>query len=233
MTTHAPARDGRQARWEKHNEERRQAILDAALAVLEAHPPGAEIHVQQIAVQAGLNRTVVYRHFADRSDLDRAVQNEILGDLAALLLPAVTLDGTVNEIIRRIVSTYVDWVVAHPALHRFADAEVGGPFQLGLAHIAGVVVELLETAVSLLGAELDDDEQAALDPLAHALVGAVLGAVRRWATREPRRPDAARISELLAESVWHLLHGHAARLGLDIDPDVPLDQLFSSPEVVS
>ena len=67
-----------------------------------------------------------------------------------------------------------------------------------------------------------------LDPLAHGLVGAVLGATRRWVTREPRVPDAAAISEFLSQSVWHLLDGHARRLGLDIDPDVPIEQFFTA-----
>ena len=69
--------DGRQARWDKHNQERRQVILDAAIAVVEAGEPGAEFHVQQIADRAGLSRTVVYRHFADRADLDQAIQAEM------------------------------------------------------------------------------------------------------------------------------------------------------------
>lgn len=229
MSTQAPPRDGRQARWEKHNEERRRQILDAALAVLEAGEPGDEVHVQQIADRAGLNRPVVYRHFTDRADLDRAVQLRILEDLSELLLPSVTLDGTVNEITQRIVSTYVDWVVAHPALHRFSEQGQNGPFQLGISEIAAALVEVLQTAITLLGAELDAEELQALDPLCHGLVGAVLGAVRRWINREPIEPDAASLSLLLAESVWHLLDGHARRLGLDIDPDQPLEALFTVP----
>ena len=81
MPTSPPRPDGRQARWDRHNQERRQRILDAAIAVVESGEPGAEVHVQQIAEQAGLSRTVVYRHFADRSDLDRAVQTAIVDDL--------------------------------------------------------------------------------------------------------------------------------------------------------
>ena len=34
------AQDGRQARWDKHNQQRRQSILDASLQVIEAQPPG-------------------------------------------------------------------------------------------------------------------------------------------------------------------------------------------------
>ncbi len=222
----APAQDGRQARWAKHNQARRQQILDAALSVLGAGAPGEEFHVQQIAQHAGLNRTVVYRHFDDRADLDRAIRARIIDDLTAELIPAVSLDGTVNEIIRRIIGTYVDWVVDHPALHAFGSQEIAGPFEQGTDRIAGALTELLQLAIALLGAELDDDEQALVDPLAHGLVGAVFGAVRRWVSREPRLPDAKALADLLSVSVWNLLDGHARRLGLEIDPDRPLAELL-------
>lgn len=225
----AKVTDGRQARWDRHNQQRRQQILDAAIAVVEAAEPGADFHVQQIAEEAGLNRTVVYRHFSDRADLDRAIQAEILVRLTGLLVPQVSLDGTVNQIIRRIISTYVDWAVEHPALHRLAEHDSAGgpgPLQNGIHQIAGVLVEILETAIAMLEVRLDDGERAAIDPLAYALVGAVFGAVRRWASREEREPSAAQLSDILSRSVWHLLDGHARRLGLDLDPDLPIEQLF-------
>lgn len=224
--------DGRQARWDKHNQARRQVILDAALAVVEAGEPGAEFHVQQIADRAGLSRTVVYRHFADRSDLERALQTEVLEGLTAHLLPGLTLDGTVREIIGRIVSSYVDWAVAHPALHRLAEqaqAGTAGPLEEGINRIATVLVDLLETAIPLLGVELDEEEAAAIDPLAYGLVGAVFGAVRRWVGRTPRSPSAAALSTLLTHSVWHLIDGHARQLGLVLDPDVPVEELLARP----
>ena len=227
--------DGRQARWDKHNQVRRQLILDAAIAVVEAGEPGAEFHVLQIAEQAGLSRTVVYRHFSDRSDLDRAIQTEVLEGLTAHLLPGLTLDGTVHEIIGRIVSTYVDWATDHPALHRLAEqaqAQAGsaGPLEHGINRIATVVADVLQTAIALLGVELDEDDAAALDPLAHGLVGAVFGAVRRWVGQTPRHPSSAHISALLSRSVWHLVDGHAQRLGLHLDPDVPVEQLLALPD---
>ncbi len=218
-------RDGRQARWERHNRERRRHVLEAAVVVLESEPPGTEVHVQQIAERAGINRTVVYRHFTDRADLDRAVRAHILDGLAAELLPHITLDGTVREIIRRVVSTYVDWVVAHPSLHRYADQEGAGPMQHGIAQIATTLVQLLETAVDLLGVSLDADERASIDPLAHGLVGAVLGAVRPWIAREEQVPTAAQLGDLLSDSVWFILDGNARKLGLAIDPDKPLAEL--------
>lgn len=226
----AQVQDGRQARWDKHNQQRRQQILDAATTVIEGQPPGTEFHVQQIAGSAGLNRTVVYRHFADRADLDDAIRQHIIDDLTSVLQPAVSLDGTVNEVIRRIISTYVDWTVLHPGLHAFAVQEASGPAQHGIDQIAAQLTELLELAIALLGANLNDAERALVDPLAHGLVGAVFGAVRRWVTREPQEPSAAEISELLSTSVWNLLDGHARRFDLHLDPDLPLVALFQLPD---
>lgn len=226
----AQAQDGRQSRWDTHNQQRRQQILDAATVVIEAQPAGTEFHVQQIAGQAGLNRTVVYRHFADRSDLDDAIRQHIIEDLTNALVPTVSLDGTVNEVIRRIISTYVDWTVRHPGLHAFAVQEANGPAQHGIDQIGAMLTELLEVAVVMLGAELSAGERALVDPLAHGLVGAVFGAVRRWVTREPQEPSAAEISELLSKSVWNLLDGHARRFDIFIDPDLPLIALLALPD---
>lgn len=221
--------DGRQARWDRHNQQRRQQILDAAIAVIEDGEPGAEFHVQQIAERAGLNRTVVYRHFADRSDLDRAVQAEILDGLWAALLPEIGLDGTIPEIVERIVATYVGWAVAHPALHRVAEQGEGtGPLQEGLTQIAGQVCEVITTAVGMLGLELGDDERAAIDPLVFGLVGAVFGAVRRWMARPERVPAAPKLVELVTGSVWYILAGHARALGFQLEPDQRVEDLVAA-----
>jgi AcrR family transcriptional regulator len=225
--------DGRQVRWDRHNQERRSTILAAAIGVVEASEPGAEVHVQQIAERAGLSRTVVYRHFTDRADLDRAVQAEILDGLWAELLPAVTLDGTIIEIIERVVSTYVGWAVAHPALHRLAERDSsgdgGGPLQQGLERIAGQVVDLITTATQLLELDLDDDQRAGLDPLVFAIVGAVFSAVRRWMSLPARTPAAPVLVGLVTQTVWHILDGHARSLGVVLDPHRPVQELFAAP----
>lgn len=221
----AKPQDGRQARWQRHNEERRRAILEAATEVIADGAPGEEFHVQQIAERAGLNRTVVYRHFADRADLDDAIRAHILDALIADLLPTVSLDGTVNEIIRRIVGTYVEWAAAHPALHAFA-AEGGTSLEQGTDRVAVALFDVLDLAINLLEVEVGDDDRALLDPLVHGLVGAVFGTVRRWVSRAPRQPVADVLIEMLARSGWALIDVHARRLGLVLDPDLPLADLL-------
>ena len=82
----------------------------------------------------------------------------------------------------------------------------------------------------MLGVELDQDDADAIDPLAYALVGAAFSAVRRWVSREPRRPDTAELALLLSDSVWLILDGHAKRLGVEIDPDLPIEELLNIPD---
>lgn len=223
--------DGRQVRWSRHNERRRRQIIEAAIAEIEAGEPGAEIHVRAVADRAGLSRTVVYRHFEDRADLDRAVQQEILDRLWSELLPAVSLDGTAPQIVHRIVSTYVGWAVAHPALHLAADHDSDGrpdgPLQLAMEQLAGHIAVLVGTAIVALGGTPTDEEMAALDPLIFGLVGSAFGAVRRWLTRPERQLPAEMLQRLISQSVWFVLDGHARELGIALDPDLPLEQLLT------
>lgn len=228
--------DGRQVRWEQHNVERRAAILTAAIEVIEATPPGDEVNVAHIAERAGVGRAVIYRHFTDRAELDREIRVAILDDVWEHLLPVLTLGGTIPQIVERAVAEYVGWADAHPALHRVAAmAEPGGqnPLDKGLAAIAGRVVELIETAVDILGLEFTDDQRAALDPLVYGLVGAVFGAVRRWLSRPVREPSAEVLVSLTTSSVWFLLHGHARAMGLELRADQPIEELLAGarPEV--
>lgn len=224
--------DGRQVRWEQHNIERRAAILAAALEVIEATPPGDEVNVAHIAERAGVGRTVIYRHFTDRAELDRAIRAAILNDVWAHLLPVLTLEGTIPQIIERAVAEYVNWAAAHPALHGVAvTSEPGGgnPLDEGVAVIAGRVVELIGTALEILGLELSADERAAIDPLVHGFVGGAFGVVRRWLARPEREPSAEVLAELTTASVWFQLHGHAGALGLELRADQPIEELLAGP----
>jgi AcrR family transcriptional regulator len=220
--------DGRQARWQRHNESRRQQIIDAAVDVIEEGQPGAELHVQQIASRAGVNRTVVYRYFKDRDDLEHAIQQAIVARLWAELMPAVSLEGTVPQIIERIIGTYVDWAVAHPALHNVVDHDYGsGALEQALEEIAGEVGAIVAFAMSAFGGALAFDE-AELDPLVHGLVGAVFGSVRRWLNRPQPALSAAQLRETVSRSVWYVIEGHARAGGVTLDPDLPLADLLAA-----
>lgn len=231
MTT-AAARDGRQTRWDDHKSERRRQILAAAIEVVQEAEPGTEVHVQEIAARAGLSRTVVYRHFADRADLDRAVQAEILDQVWDLLLPQLTLDGTVPQIITRVIGTYVDWAVTHPSLHRLADhdtAAQNGPLALGLERLAEQIAGLFLAVVPAWETEGAPPGMAALvDPLVHGVVGAAFSAVRRWISRPDRELDAAQVTDLVSESIWFVIQGHAATFQIPLTRQTRVEEVVGA-----
>lgn len=230
------APDGRQVRWAQHNRARRQVILDAAVEVIGEAPPGEEVHVQQIAERAGLSRTVIYRHFDDRTDLDRAVQGDIVDLIRGELVPALTLEGTPVEIIHRVVAAYVGWAVEHQSLHRFVERDLGeggagggiSAIDQAVSEIAGQVEQLIVLAVETLGVQVDRASEQALDPLVFGLVGAGFGAVRRWLGRPVVEPSREELVALLTEAVWHQIAGLAAARGLVLAPDVPVEDLVAA-----
>lgn len=224
-----PRPDGRQLRWEKHKRERRQVVIDAAVEVLESHPPGTAVQVQEIADRAGIHRTVLYRHFEDRTDLDLAVQTEVCARAASEMLAVTTLDGTPRQITRRIVGTYIRWVVAHPALVRFAARNLSGdektPLEESLEGLAAQIGALIEAYVDLLSVDLPDQDRDALDPWIFGLIGGVFEAARRWSSRETLSPPVDVFAELLSRNVWHQINGVTRDRGIEL-PDVPVEQLL-------
>ncbi len=232
MTTKpTSAPDGRDERWVAHREERRAQILDAAIAVIEATPEGEEIHVRQIATQAGLGRAVLYRHFADKADLDRAVQRRILQMLMDHLVPEFELSGSIEQIIQRIVHAYVAWAAEHPALHRIGAAESQDGDRLNdviqtTQQIGSLIAALVTSGASLLEVELSDEDRQILDPLVFGIVGQAVGTVRFWLAREVQEPSVEVLSAHLARSVWFQIDGHARDRGVVLDPTASLDELI-------
>lgn len=229
-TRDAPPVDGRRVRWEEHKRRRRQLIIDAAVEVIEEYPPGTAIHVQQIAERAGLARPAVYRHFTDRADLDRAVQQQAIGQLLAELDPAVILQGTIEQVILGIVETYVTWAGDHPALHRVAvreasGADGGNPLRAAVQQIADPLHEVFAVGAETLGITLDSDDLDALDPFIFGLVSQAVGTVRHWLARPERTPSAPELARRMADSVWFVVDGHARARGGVLDPSMNLEDL--------
>jgi AcrR family transcriptional regulator len=229
----ASAPDGRDERWAAHREERRAQILEAAIAVIEREPVGAEIHVRQIAQEAGLGRPVIYRHFADRADLDRAVQRRILELLMDRLVPEFELSGSIEQIIERIVHAYVAWAAEHPALHRIGAAESQDAERLGdviqtTQQVGGLITMLVTSGASLLDVELTDQDRQILDPLVFGIVGQAVGTVRFWLAREEQVPSQEVLAVHLTRSVWFQIDGHARDRGIVLDPKASLDDLIMS-----
>ncbi|MEQ6900684.1 TetR/AcrR family transcriptional regulator [Nocardioides sp. YIM 152588] len=227
VTGKAP--DGRQARWDAHNKARRRAIIDAAIDALESHRPGEEVQLQAVAEAAGMARTVVYRHFDDRADLDRAVQKAVFARIGEELLPALVPDATPREITARVVGAFVRWAVEHPSLIWFAGRDLPGagpsPMTTAIENLAAGVEALMETVVGSVDADLNADDRAALDPWVFGMISGVFASVRRWLGRDERVPDTEVFIGILAESFYSQVDGLAASRGIDLAA-VPVTELL-------
>ena len=221
--------DGRQVRWQEHNQQRRQLIVDAAVAVLESQSPGDEVQVLAVAERAGLSRTVIYRHFDDRADLDRAVQRSICDQLGLELLSALAIDNRPQAIVQRTVDVLVRWCDAHPSLFSFIERDLAGwgpsPLAEATKQIAAMVENVIKTVVTALGAELSENDMAGLEPWVFAMIGGVFAGVRRWLGRPVRAPGTEDFIKVLAEVVWVQIDGMAQARGIDI-PDEPVGDLL-------
>src|SRR3954467_6374940 len=77
----------RGARWDEHRRARRAQLVEATLAAVGKH--GAGVGMDEIAAEAGTSKTVVYRHFTDRSELYVAVCNRVASQLLPKLRAAI------------------------------------------------------------------------------------------------------------------------------------------------
>lgn len=223
--------DGRQLRWQKHNDQRRNQVIDAAVLVLEEVWPTSEVRVQQIADKAGINRSVLYRYFKDRTDLDVAVQQEICRRIGDALLPSLDQDGTPREIVHRTVHAYVSWTADHAALVRFAEQSIPSathrPVDSMIELIAAHVEQLVEHLVEALDGTLSAEFRASLEPWIFGLIGGVMASVRRWTDRPVLTPEPAIFADVIAQSVWLQCEGLAITRGITI-PELSRAQLADS-----
>jgi AcrR family transcriptional regulator len=206
-----PRRDRRDSRWDEHRRARREQLVDATIAAVGRH--GAGVGMGEIATAAGTSKTVVYRHFADRTELHVAVCARVAGSLTVRLREAMESTTDPRQMVAAAVEAYLAFLEADPELYRFvvqgppADRPAGGADPIAnLSHLVG------DQAAALVAVAL---EQAGRDPAAalpwgHGLVGLVRSAADWWlqADRPMSRTDlAAHLTDL----AWAGLSGVLSR----------------------
>jgi AcrR family transcriptional regulator len=75
-----------------------RAIIDAAIVLLAAEP---EASMERVAIAAGVGRATVYRHFASREHLVRAIQDRALQDARDAVLGSRPEEGEPLEALKR------------------------------------------------------------------------------------------------------------------------------------
>ncbi|MEV0245190.1 TetR/AcrR family transcriptional regulator [Nocardia sp. NPDC050712] len=221
--------EGSGGRWGEHNAERRRAVMDALVELIEESEPGTEISLQDIADRAGLKRSVIYRHFADRKDLDAQTREYLVESYIGTLMPTLDPEDSVRETVYRAVHTYVTLVAAHPRLHRWVEQGPGSHDPSGVIVVAGTKEAVAQRISALFtpAAALFGQADPAIDVAAFAVVSTVDGAVTRWLRTRPGGWDAAQVSRALTDSLVMVLEGHARNRGIPVDADVPIGELLA------
>ncbi|KFG73566.1 TetR family transcriptional regulator [Streptomyces mutabilis] len=140
----------------------RQALLDAALALLEEQSLSS-LGLREVTRAVGVAPTAFYRHFRSTADLGVALVEEALGSLHPMIRTTVSPAEDSDERIARAVELIAGHVAAHPAHVRFVARERHGGVQPvreaireQLARFAGEVKdELAEDPVSAGWSEAD------------------------------------------------------------------------------
>ncbi|MFD6792539.1 MULTISPECIES: TetR/AcrR family transcriptional regulator [Prauserella salsuginis group] len=215
---------GYRARWEGHNSAREKLILRAAVELLEESSPGADIAVQQVAKRAGLAKSVVYRRFSDREDLDRRVRSYLVEDFAAMLDAELNIsEGSVEEILTRSIQSVAEWMSEHPRLHEFLR---NGPTadEANTDAVSSLKARMVGKAREIIGsiAKSIEVDEGAFRSLSTAVVTMVEGTLTQW-VRDPN-PDTnqSEVVADLATYAWYVLDGALQSAGFIIDPTAEL-----------
>lgn len=206
-------RDRRDSRWDEHRRARREQLVQATLTAVGRH--GAGVGMEEIAAAAGTSKTVVYRHFADRSELHVAVCNEVAGRLLAQLRTAMAGSEHPRAMTAAAIGCYLAFLEAEPEVYRFVVARHGADVADPIANLADLVGD---QAAALMAPALEqaDLDPAAAGPWGHGLVGLVRSAADWW-LRAGRPMLRTELAAHLTDLAWAGLSGVVAPASLSLE----------------
>lgn len=181
--------DGRAARWEGHNAQRRSELVAGAVLAIREHGPN--VGMDEIAAQLGTSKTVLYRHFGDKAGLYQAVVASV-HDFILRKLPLDETEGRdPTELVSRIADAYLMVVERDRNLYFFVSSRPTGetPTDDPVLSITTRIGNELAEAIGawLRNRGLDDDPA---NIWAHGAVGYIWAVADRWIVTNLRRSRA-------------------------------------------
>ena len=194
--------------------------MAAALRVLTTHAP--ELPMDAVAAEAGVTKPVLYRYFADKAALVRALGDHAAALLQERLVPTLTADGPAMARIRDGVGAYFAIIDENPELYWLLSRHGGA--DSGPGH--GVVARQKEFIATTLTAVYGDYLRAygldsgTAEPWAFGITGLVQSTGEWWLDR--RSMSRGDVTEYVSQLIWWALTGILHEAGIVADPDAPV-----------
>lgn len=182
-----PVVDGRAARWEEHNIQRRRELVEEAVRAIRTHGPG--VGMDEIAAQSGTSKTVLYRHFGDKTGLYTAVVESVHTFILRKLPLADAEAFEPRDLVRNLADAYLAVVERDRNLYLFVSARPTGETPVD-DPVLGITTRIGNEVSAAFGAWLRreglDDEPA--NTWGHGAVGFIWAVADRWIVTNLRRP---------------------------------------------
>lgn len=182
---------------------RRRQLLDVAMRVF-AERGFHDASMNDIAIEAGVTKPVLYQHFTSKRELFAELLNEVGRDLHETITKAVASADGPHEMVLLGFSAYFSYVDRHrDAFQLFyggsmaRDEEFAEVVNQTETAVAGLVAALIE--IEGLGAE-----QRSV--LGHGIVGMIEGASIHW-LKSASDADPEALAHQLADLAWRGLRG--------------------------
>jgi AcrR family transcriptional regulator len=219
--------DGRSSRWEQHRAERRRQLISAARRAVSALGPGASM--EDIAAAADTSKSVYYRYFGDKTGLQRAMAEVVIGQMQQKVLDAAKAAATPRDGLYSMVLAYLQMAQTSPNVYAFV-TRVGisdsTPADDGdqdtLAHFLAAITEMISRpmrAYLLSPGNPTGQGDATPDYWPAAAIGMVRAAGERWLSS----PDQAGrpTEEQMARHITGWLFDGIARFETTLPPTTP------------
>ena len=174
-TTRGP---GRPPRSPEARAAQRTRLLDGAMAAIRR--VGPEVSVDEMALQAGVSKPVLYAEFGDKHGIAEAIAVELVERSERALMDELSRTGTIDMTLalRMGIERFIDIVTEAPHVYGFIVRSIRSNDK-GL--LDNALVRILQARFVLVAGILAPDADPDLLPvLAHGTFGFVVGSVESW-----------------------------------------------------
>jgi AcrR family transcriptional regulator len=178
-----------------NREERREELLDAADRAIAV--AGPDVSMAAIAAEAGITKPILYRHFADKAGLYRALAERHTAELLAAVRHGLTTKGDLRARCVAAVDAYLGTIEAQPAVYRFLVHRAAAEEPSVAGHVALFQQRLAAELATGIAIELGVAPSPRTTAWAHGLVGMIRAAGEWWL--EARTMSRAELVEALVD----------------------------------